>query len=86
MIETIENLGRQAVITAEAGVDIVAPSAMMDGQVAAIRVALDQAGHHRIADHGVLVEIRFRLSMDPFRAAAGTSLKGDRKAYQMDPF
>ncbi|MGH3265185.1 MAG: porphobilinogen synthase, partial [Trebonia sp.] len=45
---TIENLGRQAVTAAEAGADIVAPSAMMDGQIAAMRHALDAAGHETV--------------------------------------
>ena len=45
--QTIENLGRQAVVAAEAGADMVAPSAMMDGQITAIRTALDRAGSSR---------------------------------------
>jgi porphobilinogen synthase len=82
---TIENLGRQAVIAAEAGADIVAPSAMMDGQVAAIRMALDGAGH--LETPIMAYSSKFASAFyGPFRAAAGSSLKGDRKTYQMDPF
>ena len=69
---TVENLARQAVVAAEAGADMVAPSAMMDGQIAAMRAALDRAGFAS-AFYG------------PFRAAAGCDLIGDRKGYQADP-
>ena len=58
---TIENLGKQAVVAAEAGADVIAPSSMMDGQVAAIRSALDGDGFAEHADHGVLVEVRLGL-------------------------
>ena len=81
---TAENLGRQAVVAAEAGADLIAPSAMMDGQVAAIRAALDAAGH---ADTPIMAySTKFASALyGPFRAAAGSELKGDRKTYQMDP-
>lgn len=82
---TIENIGRQAVIAANAGADILAPSGMMDGQVGAIRSALDAAGHE---DKPILAYAAKFASCfyGPFRDAAGCSLKGgDRKAYQMDP-
>jgi porphobilinogen synthase len=81
---TIENLARQAVVAAEAGADMVAPSAMMDGQVAAIRHALDAAGH---ADTPIMAySTKFASAFyGPFRVAAGCELQGDRKAYQMDP-
>lgn len=82
---TIDNIGRQAVIAANAGADILAPSGMMDGQVGAIRSALDQAGHD---DKPILAyAAKFASSYyGPFRDAAGCSLqKGDRKTYQMDP-
>jgi porphobilinogen synthase len=82
---TIENIGRQAVIAAEAGADIVAPSGMMDGQVGAIRSALDAAGYQ---DTPILAYAAKYASgyYGPFREAAGCSLKkGDRKTYQMDP-
>ena len=55
---TIENLGRQAVVAAKAGADMIAPSAMMDGQVTAIRSALDGNGFGNAPDHGVFVEVR----------------------------
>jgi porphobilinogen synthase len=81
---TLENLGRQAVAAIEAGADIVAPSAMMDGQVAAIRAALDAAGHQMAPI--MAYSSKFASAFyGPFRAAAGCELKGDRKAYQMDP-
>ncbi|HEX5325273.1 MAG TPA: porphobilinogen synthase [Acetobacteraceae bacterium] len=81
---TIENLGRQAVAAIEAGADMVAPSGMMDGQVAAIRAALDTAGH---ADAPIMAySSKFASAFyGPFRAAAGCELKGDRKTYQLDP-
>lgn len=82
---TIANIGRQAVIAAQAGADIVAPSGMMDGQVGAIRAALDEAGFH---DTAILAYAAKFASCfyGPFRDAAGCSLKkGDRKTYQMDP-
>ena len=82
--QTIENLGRQAVIAAEAGADMVAPSAMMDGQIAAMRRALDGAGF----DHLPIMSYSSKFASSfygPFRAAAGCDLIGDRKTYQADP-
>ena len=81
---TVENLARQAVTAADAGADLVAPSSMMDGQVAAIRGALDKAGH---ADTPIMAySTKFASGFyGPFRVAAGCELKGDRKTYQMDP-
>ena len=81
---TLQNLQKQAVIAAEAGADMVAPSAMMDGQVAAIREALDMTG---FTDVGILsYAAKFASNLyGPFRAAADCHLKGDRKTYQMDP-
>ena len=82
--QTIENLGRQAVVAAEAGADMVAPSAMMDGQVAAMRAALDRAGF----DHLPIMSYSSKFASSfygPFRAAAGCDLRGDRKTYQADP-
>lgn len=81
---TLENLQKQAVNAAEAGADFIAPSAMMDGQVMAIRDALDESGFE---DVGVLsYSSKFASNLyGPFRGAAGCSLKqGDRKAYQAD--
>jgi porphobilinogen synthase len=82
---TIENLARQAVVAARAGVDIIAPSAMMDGQVAAIRAALDGDGFGNVPI--MAYSSKFASAFyGPFRAASGCDLKGDRKAYQMNPF
>jgi len=75
-----------AVAQAEAGADLVAPSGMMDGQVAAIRAALDGAGHSEV---GILAYAAKYASAlyGPFRQAADVTLVGmtDRKAYQQDP-
>jgi porphobilinogen synthase len=81
---TLDNLGRQAVTAVEAGADMIAPSGMMDGQVAAIRAALDAAGHQ---DAPIMAySTKFASAFyGPFRAAAGCELKGDRRTYQMDP-
>ena len=82
---TLTNLARQAVNSAQAGADIIAPSAMMDGQIAALREGLDEAG---FTDMPIMsYSSKFASAFyGPFRAAAGCELKGDRKAYQMDPF
>ena len=81
---TLENLGRQSVVAAKAGADMIAPSAMMDGQVMAIRAALDRSG---FSDTPIMAySSKFASAFyGPFRAAAGCDLIGDRKAYQMDP-
>jgi porphobilinogen synthase len=81
---TIENLGRQSVVAARAGADMIAPSAMMDGQVTAIRSALDGSGFSNTPI--MAYSSKFASAFyGPFRAAAGCDLIGDRKAYQMDP-
>ncbi len=84
--ETLEILARQSVIQAQAGIDIIAPSDMMDGRVAAIRGALDGAGliHTRIMSYAAKYASAF---YGPFRDALGSgkSLVGDKKTYQMDP-
>jgi porphobilinogen synthase len=81
---TIENLGLQAVIAAEAGADMIAPSSMMDGQIWAIRKALDGNGFGNIPV--MAYSSKFASAFyGPFRAAAGCELDGDRKAYQMNP-
>jgi porphobilinogen synthase len=85
--ETLEVLCRQAAAHAEAGVDVVAPSDMMDGRIGAIRAALDARGfiHVRILAYAAKYASAF---YGPFRDAvgSGTSLgKGDKKTYQMDP-
>ena len=81
---TLDNLARQAVVAVAAGADIIAPSAMMDGQVAAIRQALDGAGY---AEAPIMAYSSKMASAfyGPFRAASGCDLQGDRKTYQMDP-
>ena len=82
---SLELLARTAVSQAEAGADIVAPSAMMDGQVAAIRAALDDAGHGQTA---ILAYAAKHASAfyGPFREAADSAPAfGDRRSYQMDP-
>lgn len=81
---TLRGLADQAVIAADAGAPLVAPSAMMDGQVAAIRAALDAAGHGGVAIMAYSTKFASAL-YGPFRAAAGCELQGDRLAYQMDP-
>ncbi|UBM27623.1 porphobilinogen synthase [Pseudomonas sp. p1(2021b)] len=81
---TLANLGKQAVVAAAAGADFIAPSAAMDGQVQAIRRALDGAGFHDTAI--MAYSTKFASSLyGPFREAGGTALKGDRKSYQMNP-
>jgi porphobilinogen synthase len=82
---TIELFARTAASQAEAGADIVAPSGMMDGQVAAIRHGLDAAGHQ---DTAILAYAAKTASAfyGPFRDAAGSTPSfGDRRGYQMDP-
>ena len=83
--ETLELLAETAVSQADAGADMVAPSAMTDGQVRAIREALDAAGHENVAimSYAVKYESAF---YGPFRDAAdGAPAFGDRRHYQMDP-
>ncbi len=81
---TLVNLGKQAVAAARAGADFIAPSAAMDGQVQAIRQALDAEGFSQTAI--MAYSTKFASSFyGPFREAAGTALKGDRKTYQMSP-
>jgi porphobilinogen synthase len=82
---TLDLLARTAVSQAEAGADIIAPSNMMDGFVAAIREALDEAGfeHMPIMSYAVKYASGF---YGPFREAAQSAPQfGDRRAYQMDP-
>ena len=82
---TLTLLAKAAVSHAQAGADIVAPSAMMDGQVAAIRAALDAADH---VDTAILsYAVKFASAFyGPFREAAGSTPSfGDRRGYQMDP-
>jgi porphobilinogen synthase len=83
--ETLAVLCRQAVNQAEAGVDVIAPSDMMDGRIAALRAALDARGliHTRLMSYAAKYASAF---YGPFRDALGSggALKGDKKTYQMD--
>ena len=82
--ESLELLARTAVSQAQAGADIVAPSAMMDGQVSAIREALDDEGFEHIAIMSYAVKYASAF-YGPFREAADSAPAfGDRRAYQMD--
>jgi porphobilinogen synthase len=82
---TLELLARTAVSQAEAGADIIAPSNMMDGFVAAIRSALDEAGFEHIPIMSYAVKYASAF-YGPFREAAQSAPKfGDRRSYQMDP-
>jgi porphobilinogen synthase len=82
---TLAILGRVAVTHAEAGADIVAPSGMMDGMVAAVRGALDQAGFSERAILSYAVKYASAF-YGPFRQAADSAPAfGDRRQYQMDP-
>ncbi|HKQ52706.1 MAG TPA: porphobilinogen synthase [Pyrinomonadaceae bacterium] len=82
--ETLELLARTAVSQAEAGADIVAPSAMMDGQVGAIREGLDGAGLESVSIMSYAVKYASAF-YGPFREAADSAPAfGDRRAYQMD--
>ncbi len=83
---TVTVLCRQAIVQAEAGCHVIAPSDMMDGRVGALRDALDGAGfqHVQIMSYAAKYASAF---YGPFRDAIGTKsvLKGDKKTYQMDP-
>ncbi|WP_226673273.1 porphobilinogen synthase [Rossellomorea aquimaris] len=83
--ETLDLLAKTAVSQAEAGVDIIAPSNMMDGFVAAIRHGLDEAGYHDVPIMSYAVKYSSSF-YGPFRDAAhSTPQFGDRRTYQMDP-
>ena len=85
--ETVEVLAQQAQVHAQAGADVVAPSDMMDGRIAAVRAALDRKGciHTRILAYSAKYASSF---YGPFRDAVGSSAnlgKGNKNTYQMDP-
>jgi len=84
--KTTEVLVGQALVQAEAGADIVAPSDMMDGRVAAIRDGLEKSGHINTAIMAYAAKYASAF-YGPFREAVGSlgRLKGDKKTYQMDP-
>lgn len=84
--ESVAILARQATNQADAGIDVIAPSDMMDGRIGAFREALDAAGH----EHTRLMSYAAKYASafyGPFRDAlgSGATLKGDKKTYQMDP-
>ena len=83
---TVEALVKQALSQAEAGVDIIGPSDMMDGRIGAIRSALEAKGHHNVMIMSYAAKYASAF-YGPFRDAVGASdaLKGDKKTYQMDP-
>jgi porphobilinogen synthase len=82
---SLEILAKTAVSQARAGVDIIAPSDMMDGRVAAIRAALDKAGYENIPVLSYAAKFASGF-YGPFREAADSAPAfGDRRAYQMDP-
>jgi porphobilinogen synthase len=84
--ESVALLVKQALLQAEAGIDILAPSDMMDGRIAAIRAALDGRGliHTRLMSYAAKYASAF---YGPYRDAIGSGavLRGDKKTYQMDP-
>jgi porphobilinogen synthase len=84
--DTVNILVNQALVQADAGADIVAPSDMMDGRVAAIRAALEDAGHQNVAIMAYAAKYASAF-YGPFREAVGSRgrLKGDKRGYQMDP-
>ena len=84
--ETVAVLVRQALVQAEAGCDIIAPSDMMDGRVGAIREGLDDAGFPHVSIMAYAAKYASAF-YGPFREAVGSSatLIGDKRTYQMDP-
>jgi porphobilinogen synthase len=81
---TNEQYVKLAVAQACSGSHVVGPSGMMDGQVAAIRDGLDDAGHHDVAILAYAAKFASAF-YGPFREAVGSSLSGDRRTYQQDP-
>ncbi len=84
--ETVAQLVAQALVQAEAGADVIAPSDMMDGRIGAIRSALDDAGRRHIQIMAYSAKYASAY-YGPFRDAIGTNatLVGDKRTYQMDP-
>jgi porphobilinogen synthase len=83
---TIAVLVEQALVQADAGCDIIAPSDMMDGRIGAIRAALEKAGHHNVLIMAYAAKYASAF-YGPFREAVGSAkaLVGDKRSYQMDP-
>lgn len=84
--ETVEILVQQAIVEAQAGFDIIAPSDMMDGRVAAIRKGLDGEGFSNVQIMAYAAKYASAF-YGPYREAIGSAgvLKGDKRTYQMDP-
>ena len=80
---TLEIYGQMAVAQADAGAHVLGPSGMMDGQVAVIRQALEEAGHKNTAVLAYAAKYASAF-YGPFREAVDSQLKGDRRTYQMD--
>ena len=81
---TLERYAEMARVQADAGVDVVGPSGMMDGQVRVVREALDGIGRQEVAILAYTVKYASAF-FGPFREAVDSSLTGDRKTYQQDP-
>ncbi|MFE4056105.1 porphobilinogen synthase [Streptomyces sp. NPDC059096] len=81
---TLERYAEMAQVQADAGVDVVGPSGMMDGQIGVVRDALDTIGKEDVAILAYTAKYSSAF-YGPFREAVGSSLKGDRKTYQQDP-
>ncbi|TLX09800.1 porphobilinogen synthase [Rhizobium sp. MHM7A] len=84
--ETVDQVSRAAVMQADAGADIIAPSEMMDGRIGAIRRALDAAGHQSVGIMSYATKFASAF-YGPYREAISTGglLKGDKKTYYIDP-
>jgi porphobilinogen synthase len=82
--KTLVNLQKQVVLAAKAGVDMIAPSGMMDGMISAIRQALDEAGFQYIPVMSYSTKFASAF-YGPFRDAVDSNFKGTRSSYQMDP-
>ncbi|WP_439871647.1 porphobilinogen synthase [Rhizobium leguminosarum] len=84
--ETVDQVARAAVMQADAGADIIAPSEMMDGRIGAIRMALDAAGHQSVGIMSYATKFASAF-YGPYREAISTAglLKGDKKTYYIDP-
>lgn len=84
--ETVDLVAKAAVLQADAGSDIIAPSEMMDGRIGAIRHALDAAGHQNVGIMSYATKFASAF-YGPYRDAIGTGglLKGDKKTYYIDP-
>lgn len=82
--KTLPLYAKMAVAQAAAGAHIVSPSGMMDGQIAVIRDALDEAGYQDVSIMAYSAKYASKF-FGPFRDAVGSSLTGDRRTYQQDP-